>query len=199
LGPPRHVPGARVSTPDDVRGAARWTAVAASAGASARVDIVGGVTPHAWHILLTLLGVGFEVVGLSWLVANASRERGDEFGEYGVLRRIRNWLVYWLGPAPEPVTLNVSAAGSASATGHLSLRTSNETEIERLQRELQELRDRVQRHETQTAQHLSAVEENIQRTGAGLTERIEQIAGRQRELHRVRDGNGLRGPARADQ
>jgi hypothetical protein len=151
------------------------------------------VTRETWHVLLTLAGAGFEVAGLTWLVADASRARSAEFGEHGFLRRIWYWFAFWLGPPEQPVHLTMTAGGTVTATGTLTARQTNETEIERLQREVEELRDRVERYEGQTAQRFSALDESIRRAAEDLGGRLEDISVRQRELHRTALRRDVRG------
>ena len=152
-----------------------------------------GVTHHTLHVVLTIAGAACEIVGLSWLVANASRERGAKYGEYGVFHRIWNWLVFWLSPPSEPVNLEVRAASSASASGQLSVRKGNETEIERLAREVKELRERTERQEAQTSQRFASLEQSIQDMGNDLRGRIGEVAKQQLQLHR----SALRSDVRA--
>jgi hypothetical protein len=138
--------------------------------------------------ILAGLGAAFELVGFSWVIADASaalsREYG-EYGEHGLFRRIVFWLRYWLGPPGQALQVsasdNISISGRASAT----VTTSDETDIERLNRELGELRRDLDQHKQATAQRFSNVEARMTETERRLTERADEIEQRVSELRRT--------------
>jgi hypothetical protein len=142
------------------------------------------VTAHTWHVLLTVAGATFQIVGLSWLVANASRERGAAYGDYGVFRRVWNWFAFWLGRPPEQHEVQLTGLMAASGSAAEATLRAGEPEMERLQRELSELRARVEASEARTVERFAAVQESIQRNAGQLQARIDEVATRQQDLHR---------------
>lgn len=134
------------------------------------------MTSHWLHVGFTVAGTACEIVGFSWLVTSASRERGQQFGEWGPLRRIWNWFAFWLGPPPESVTLEVNVSSSVSATGSLGIEVrANETEQERVRRELRQLHELVDRVHTQANQRIDTLTDGLAQTDARLSERIGQV------------------------
>jgi hypothetical protein len=140
---------------------------------------------ETWHAVLTVAGAACEIVGLTWIVADAARARRSEFNEYGPLRRVWNWFKYWLG-APEQViaksgAVHLSARGGATAKGI----RAGETELERVQRELTELRDYVEQYEVQVAERFGALDARVSLLGDDLTTRIEDVKKRSEERRRA--------------
>jgi hypothetical protein len=108
---------------------------------------------ETWHAILTICGAACEIVGLTWIVVDASRARSAEYAEYGIFRRIFNWFAFWLGPPGQTGTVH-ALSGTASARGGASgvLTTPDDSDIARIDRELRELRGRVEQHEAQVAE-----------------------------------------------
>jgi hypothetical protein len=158
---------------------------------------LAGVSRHTVHVLLTLTGLTAEVVGLSWVVADASRARREEFGEVGLARRtwrrVYGWFAFWLGPPSQPVEIKAAAmAGHASGSGNLVMGVSNETEVERLRREVDELTAQVTAHVRSTGSRFDAVHGRVNELRSDFTERVGTIEAQQRELRR----SALRGEVR---
>jgi hypothetical protein len=148
----------------------------------------------ALKLLLTVAGAAFEIVGLTWLVAEASRARSAEFGERGIFRRIWAWLAYWFGSPGQTVhvgSAHATAGGSLAVTG--SLIRADETELERLGRELGELRDRVARHEEDAARRFAHIQGELRQTAQDLGARVDTIEVRHRELRRAAQRKDIRG------
>ncbi len=125
------------------------------------------------HVLLTVVGTLCEVVGLTWIVVEASRARAAEFGERGLFRRTYDWFAYWLGPPSKVVNMSATVSGGgAIATGHAVVVRANETEVERLSRELAELRGRVERREQATSERFAALSERINRVESEMREHV---------------------------
>jgi hypothetical protein len=137
------------------------------------------------HVLLTVAGTGCEVVGLTWIVFDVSRARAAEFGERGVFRRIYDWFAYWLGPPTQTVSASVrlSGGGSMAMAGGGTV-TVNESDLERLSRELAELRARVERGEQVTSTRFAELAERINAVESEMRERVEELHQRERELRR---------------
>jgi hypothetical protein len=95
------------------------------------------------------------------------------------------WLVYWLGPIPERVNLQVTAAAQVSATASLTVARPNETDLERVQRDIQELRERLGHLETNIQGRLATVEQSLHEKHELLTTRVDEIETRQREARRA--------------
>jgi hypothetical protein len=117
---------------------------------------------EALHVLLTAVGFLCEGVGLTWVVADASRARWREYREPSVLRRIGNWFNYWLFEEPPPMT-RPELAGTVTGSGGSSDVPSiggvaNETPMQRLQREVTGLRQRFDEQERTVASRLSNLE-----------------------------------------
>jgi hypothetical protein len=148
----------------------------------------------AWHVLLTVAGTSCEVVGLSWIVVEASRARAAEFGERGLFRRIVAWFAYWLGPPDAPQHVIVTAGGAtATASGGGVGVVVNESDIEQFSRELAELRARVERGEHATSERFAALGERIKAVESAMYERVRQLHDRQQELRRSALGREKRG------
>jgi hypothetical protein len=124
-------------------------------------------------------------VGLTWVVAEAARARSAEFGEHGVFRRVWNWFAYWLGPPPANQTVMVgTATAHGRAIGTVSVQRAGESDMERLQPEFNELRERLARHEEDVSRRFAETESQTTQAARRLDERIGEIEGRQRDLRR---------------
>ena len=112
------------------------------------------------------------------------------------MRRVWNWLAFWLGPPPESVALEVNVSSSVSATGSLGIGVgTTETEQEFVRRELREVRELIDRVQTQTNQRIDSVAEGLAQTDARLSERIGQVE----ERHSAERRTTLRRDFRAGQ
>ena len=137
------------------------------------------MTSHWLHVGFTVAGTICEIVGFSWLVTSASRERGQKFAEWGPFRRIWNWFAYWLGPPPESATLEVDVSSRARAIESVGVGVAvNETEQEFVRRELREVRELIDRVHTHANQRIDSVTETLAQTDARLTESIGQVEAR---------------------
>lgn len=145
------------------------------------------------RVVLTVAGALCEIVGLTWLVAEAARARSDEFGERGIFRRIWFWLVYWFSPPSKPAKLTVGASLESAASVNAVVIKGAETETERLRRELDELRDRVARHEDRVVERFAAIEARIEQTAATLGQRLGDLEAYQRERRRAGLRREIRG------
>jgi hypothetical protein len=143
------------------------------------------VTREYWHSVLTVTGAGFEIVGLSWLVVNASRARSAEFGEHGLLRRIWNWFAYWLGAPPQPVRMEGALTSKATLSGEGKVISATETQLERLARELRELRQHVERNEREWNDRLAGVEQRSREAVDGIRTELRAFEERQAEVRRT--------------
>jgi hypothetical protein len=146
--------------------------------------------------ILAGLGAAFELVGFTWVIADASAALSHEYGEHGPFRRVWYWLRYWLGPPPQPVSLSGAASGSIGLRGRLTARKEPETDVERLERELGTLRQDFEDHKEATNQRLASVEERLSEAMRQFTERADRIEQslrelRHRTLHRERSGARL--------
>jgi hypothetical protein len=139
---------------------------------------------HPLNVILIVAGAICEILGLLWLAANVSRERVG-LGDAGFLRRIWIWLTYWLGPMPESQDISITAASAVSVSGSVSVARLNETEIERVQREVRELRERLDRFQTQVQGRLAAVEQSLHEKHELLTARVSEIETSLREARRA--------------
>jgi hypothetical protein len=149
------------------------------------------VSRHTWHTALTLTGFGCEAVGLLLLVAEASRARRVEFGDYGVFRRIYRWFAFW--PPGRAVNVHgVASMGVAHASGSLTVIKSGETDVERLQRELASLTDRVEAHEHAFAKRFDGLQRQVDDVSRELSDRIASVVEQQLAVRR----NALAGEVR---
>jgi hypothetical protein len=129
-----------------------------------------------------VLGAAFELVGFSWVIADAAAALSHEYGEHGPFRRVWYWLRYWLGPPPEPVSLSGTASASLGMRGRLTARKEPETDVERLERELGTLRQDFEDHKDASDRRLSSVEERLAEAMRQFAERADRIEQRLHEL-----------------
>jgi hypothetical protein len=142
---------------------------------------------------LAVVGAAFEIAGFSWVIADASAALSREYGEHGPFRRVILWLRYWLGPPPQPITASGSANLSFGTRLNITGHKANETDIERLEQELANLRRDLDEHKKATEQRFSDLEGRLGEAEQRLTERADQIEQqlselRRRTLHRERRG-----------
>jgi hypothetical protein len=155
------------------------------AGGAAVGDTVAGLSRDTWHALLTIFGAACEIVGLSWIVVEAARARSAEYGEHGLFRRIFDWFAFWLGPPGGSVTVQ-AMSGTATASGSMSgvVMKANESDVERIDRELRELRERVAQQEKRVSELFTRVEGQLVNVSKELGGRIAEVEARHRELRR---------------
>lgn len=152
---------------------------------------------HTVHVLLTLTGLAAEIVGLTWVVADASRARREEFGEVGLARRtwrqIYGWFAFWLGPPSQSVYIKAGeATARTSSSASLSVSSSNESDIERLHREMSEITARLTAHVESTARRFDGVDGRTNELRSDFAEQVTAIERRRQELRR----SALRGEMR---
>jgi hypothetical protein len=136
--------------------------------------------------ILAVLGAAFELVGFSWVIADAAAALSHEYGEHGPFRRVWYWLRFWLGPPPEPVSLSGTASGSLGMRGRLTARKEPESDVERLERELGTLRQDLEDYKETTDRRLSGVEERLSEAMRQFAERADRIEQRLLDLrHRT--------------
>ncbi len=147
------------------------------------------------RLLLASAGAGCQIVGFTWALVDASLARGREFGEYGLPRRIGrriwNWFVFWLGPAPEPPQFTGTFKATSGFSAVMSPVKSPESETERLGRELGELSATVERYREDADERLATVQSDVRKLHDELTARISGIETREHERRR--------GPLRREQ
>jgi hypothetical protein len=69
----------------------------------------------------------------------------------------------------------------------------DETDLERLERELRELQERLVRHEEDVTRRFELVDRDLRETAANLGARVDSIETRQRELRRAALRKDIRG------
>ncbi|MEA2199441.1 MAG: hypothetical protein QOI89_37 [Solirubrobacteraceae bacterium] len=139
---------------------------------------------EALRLLLALLGAGFQIASFTWALVDASRARGREFGEYGLPRRVWNWLAFWLGPPPEVRSVSASVSGGVRMTGSVTAVKSPESDVERLGRELAQLRTAFERHQQNVDERLASVQGDVDRLSEDVSGRIAEIEDRERDRRR---------------
>src|SRR5450759_4105477 len=144
--------------------------------------------------ILAVLGAAFELVGFSWVIADASAALSREYGEHGPFRRAWYWLRFWLGPPGEPINLSGSGGARFGGSARLTVTREGETDVERLDRELGELRTDLEEHKKATEQRLSGIEERLREATQRLTERADKIEHRLSSMRR----SGLRQERRGE-
>jgi hypothetical protein len=148
--------------------------------------------------ILAATGALCEIAGFVWVVAEVSRTLSEDYGEAGVFRRIgrriKIGLRYVFEEPPKRVSFSSSMAGTATLSSGASLEVSarrkNETEIQRLTRELAELRADVEQQkkavQNQFAgvdQRITDVQQSIRETAESLSQRAYAIEQHLRAIH----------------
>lgn len=150
---------------------------------------------ETWHVVLTAAGLGFEIFGLSLIVADATRVRREEFGEVGIIRRMYRWFAYWLGHPDEAPQLHPVGTSLEQSWAIAVAPREGETDIDRLTRELDDVRRRVLRHEESTRERFAAVDEAVAQVAEGLSSQLTDLEERRRHELRstvVREIRGAR-------
>lgn len=135
--------------------------------------------------ILAVLGAVFELIGFSWVIADASAALSHEYGEHGPFRRVWYWVRYWIGPPGRSSSVSAATSASFGMSGRLTATKAGETDIERLDRELGELRTDLEEHKTQTEQRMSDIDNRLRETAERLTERADEIEKRMSESRRT--------------
>jgi hypothetical protein len=133
--------------------------------------------------LLAILGAVLQLVGFAGAVLSASTARYEEYGDAGFLRRGWVRFVRWFGPPPEPVYLEASSSASAGMTGDLTVGKPLESDIERLDRELRELRGAFERHRDETTTRLMGLQADLREHADESARRFQEIQERQDRIH----------------
>lgn len=126
---------------------------------------------------LGVAGGVLEVVGLTRVIYVANRERRERFGILSAPRRLLAWIRFWLiDPPGRPVTLEVGGGGGARSCGGADVSiVNNETDIERLTREVRELRARQVSHERTVANRIDETNRRVNDVAAELHQQVRQI------------------------
>jgi hypothetical protein len=150
--------------------------------------------------ILAGLGAFFELVGFVWVVAGVSRALSEDYGELGFLRRLGRgigvWLRYLFEEPPKVASgsASVSAGATINVKGDLSavVTRADETDIQRLDRELGELRSQMDKHKEEVALRFTGVEERftevekrVRETHEELSRRVDELSERLRQIHRA--------------
>lgn len=135
---------------------------------------------------LTVAGAGLEIIGLTWIVAEASRERRQEFGEVGLLRRIGRWFSYWLfEEPPKRQIINLGIATSSAVAGGVAVMgVANETDVQRLERLLAQLTERLDNHEAATTKQVDEMRAETRQLEARLSGQLTAAEAQNRERRR---------------
>ncbi len=148
--------------------------------------------------ILAATGALCEIVGFVWVVAEVSRTLSEDYGEAGVFRRmgqrVQIGLRYVFEGPPDSVPQAPGPSFSASLGVGVSLTSEiarqPETAIQRLTRELNELRADVEQQKAAVAerfsgvdQRISGVEQNLRETSESLSSRADAIEQHLRAIH----------------
>jgi hypothetical protein len=124
---------------------------------------------------LGITGGILEVAGLTHAIHVAARERRQRFGILSWPRALVAWVRFWLGPPASPVIVQ-AGGGSARASGGGSVSViGQETDIERLTREVRELRARQTAHDRAVADHLDETNRRVNDIAADLDQQVSKI------------------------
>lgn len=139
------------------------------------------------QLVLTILGGVCEVVGFSWTIAEASTACSREYGELGFFRRVFAWAAYWFGSPGEPKPLQASIGfGFGLHAGAPTISTfSGETDVERLQREIDGLRAEMERLHQHYEQKFENADRRVSELHAGTNQRIERLDQERKESRRI--------------
>lgn len=99
--------------------------------------------------------------------------------------RLRDFVVYWFGTLPPPIIASDSAHGSVRFTGSGTGRTSPESTLERVERELRELRSEFERFKEDASGRFSTIEQSLAAVEQQVVERMDQL---QQRLDAIRHG-----------
>jgi hypothetical protein len=121
-----------------------------------------------------------QIAGFFWALAEASLARGHEFRE-GLPWRIWNRL--FGGPPPQLVTGVTMVPHETDAVLTLG-EPPNEKEVERVARELANLRSEFQYHQRHADKRLETLRTDLDRVSAELAGTISEVVQRERERRR---------------
>lgn len=125
---------------------------------------------------LAVLGAILQLVGFALAVLVASAARYSEYGDAGLLRR--GWLrvrAYWHKPSPVPLSTSMTATGSLSGNLTVSVPPGTETDIERLNREVRELRATQERYQSETTTKLVEMQTDCRLRADESANRIREL------------------------
>lgn len=134
---------------------------------------------HVLRQVFASAGLALQLVGFVWAWLTATRER-QEVGDHGVV--LRTWRRL-RGSRSRPVYLDLSpAVATSSAMASLSVSKRDESEIERIERELGELRDAFQRYRDSIDQSMASVQGEVRHVDDRLTTRLGGLEALVRDL-----------------
>ncbi len=144
------------------------------------------MTAARWFALGgSLLQIG----GFLAVVMAATFELATEYGDYGPLGklwlRIKGTWLYWLGTLPTPVQLSGTMSASVGTRASLTMRKSPESEVERIDRELGELRTRVEHFQEDAEKRFGNIEQSITSLQEHVADRTDEL---QKRLDDIRRG-----------
>jgi hypothetical protein len=135
-----------------------------------------------------------QVAGFVWVIMDTSATLSQEHDRPGIVRRAWRWLVYWLSPPGD--TYHDVMSGQVHFGGSLRVQvtaSSEETDLDRLQREVHELREAFQQHQNDVGQRFVAAETRVSELRADTDARITELGKSQTERDRVGLLRDLRG------
>jgi hypothetical protein len=138
------------------------------------------------HVGLTIAAFALEAAGLVLIVSDAARARRVEFGQLSIPRR----FVKWIGDGVEmarithaAAQLRGTAAATASASGSVTV-SSDETDIERVERRVDELTQRLERQQDEMTAHVDSLRTELRDGVAELHSRLGAFGDEQKRLRR---------------
>ena len=141
------------------------------------------MTNHTAHMFLTIAGAACEIGGFSWSIANASIARRRELHEVGVLLKAVRKLLYWFEEPAEPVPLEGLGA-TASSGASMDHTIGHDTESERLQRQIDELRAALEGHRSETSKRFEMLKHQMDESAKQVDARVTTLGDSQREIRR---------------
>ncbi len=130
---------------------------------------------------LLIVGALLQVGGFAWALTVATHALGDEYAEYGVMRKVWRWFAYWLGPPPAPQTISGSVSASLGITGSLTGHKVTTNDIERLEQQITYLRAEFEQHREAIEKRVTEVHSEQQQRHGEVVDRIETIEARERQ------------------
>jgi hypothetical protein len=140
------------------------------------------------HRVLAASGAACELVGFLLVMSGVSRALSEEYEEHGVFRRlwfgIKYLWQYVFEEPPKPIIHEGAASGSMHLSGSATGRKSPESDLERVERELRELRNDLDKHKEAVEQRFSTVEQRLQEATDSLAARATAIESRLDKIRR---------------
>jgi hypothetical protein len=138
--------------------------------------------------ILAAFGAFCELAGFLWVVAGVSQALSEQYDEHDWPHRlwfgIRHVLSYVFEEAPKPVSLAGSFSATSGATATVTGRKIPESDIEKLGRELRELRSEVEQNKRVADERFAAVETSHRVLSETLNQRTDALEQRLTEIHR---------------